>query len=797
MPSHTHAPSRSAAVFSASLRPTLSLILGAALLVPALSQAQGTGADASVEAPLMSGGLGKAAEANAMGGGAAAAGLAGGMGGAGIQGLGGRAALQGMQPQVGAGAQSQNANPTALPALPALAPTQFQRFVQDATGKALPLYGYNLFDRSRFPSLTDVPVPANYVVGPGDEIDLKIWGAVDVAMRLPVDRNGQITVPKVGPVTVAGTPASDLDAHLKKQVGRVFANFELSASIGRLRSMQIFVVGQARNPGAYTVSSLSTLIGALFESGGPAASGSMRAVQLVRGGKTVTTLDLYKFIHAGVTTGDARLLPGDVIVVPAAGPRVAVTGATDTAAIFELASAEESIGQLLSYSAGSHTLTTPHKALLERVNKQNAKTPREVQERTLDATGLKTTVRDGDLLTLFKISGQFANAVTLRGNVERPLRHAFKPGMRVSDLVPEADALILPDYYSRKNSSVQYEARTDKVTGDKVANDVKNQLTEINWDYAVIERLDPKAVKTTLIPFNLGKAIKDKDPANNIELMPGDVVTIFGVDDIPVPLEKRTQFVRLGGEVKVPGIYQVSPGETLPQLVQRAGGLSRDAYLYGTVFSRESTRVQQQENLNQAIRRMEAQVQAQAATTVQNVYDQNNLANAQAQAAGQRQMLERLRNLKASGRIALEMDADRPELPALSLQDGDSITVPSKPSFVAVFGAVLAENSFIHRSNGTVGDYIDKAGPTREADLEAAMLIRGDGTVLSNRAQRSWLGFGNMGFMGTRLQPGDSIFIPEVVDRRSAYTQFIQGAKDWTAILYQFGIGAVALKNLK
>jgi UDP-N-acetyl-D-galactosamine dehydrogenase len=156
--------------------------------------------------------------------------------------------------------------------------------------------------------------------------------------------------------------------------------------------------------------------------------------------------------------------------------------------------------------------------------------------------------------------------------------------------------------------------------------------------------------------------------------------------------------------------------------VQRAGGLSRDAYLYGTVFSRESTRVQQQENLNQAIRRMEAQVQAQAATTVQNVYDQNNLANAQAQAAGQRMMLERLRNLKASGRIALEMDADRPELPALTLQDGDSITVPSKPSFVAVFGAVLAENSFIHRSNGTVADYIDKAGPTREADLEAAML---------------------------------------------------------------------------
>jgi hypothetical protein len=330
-----------------------------------------------------------------------------------------------------------------------------------------------------------------------------------------------------------------------------------------------------------------------------------------------------------------------------------------------------------------------------------------------------------------------------------------------------------------------------------VVNDVKTQLTEINWDYASIERLDPKAVKTILIPFNLGKAIKDKDPAHNIELMPGDVVTIFGVDDIPVPLEKRTQFVRLGGEVKVPGIYQLSPGETLPQLLQRAGGLSRDAYLYGTVFSRESTRVQQQDNLNQAVRRMEAQITAEAATSLQNVYDPEKAGNVQAQLAGQRMMLERLRGLKASGRIALEMDVNRPELPPLALQDGDSITVPSKPSFVAVFGAVQAENSFIHRDTATVGDYIDKAGPTREADLQAAMLIRSDGTVLANRAQRSWIGLGNTGFMGTRLQPGDSIFIPEVLDRRTAYTQFIQGAKDWTAILYQFGIGAAAFKTLR
>lgn len=223
-------------------------------------------------------GVGRQGETNAVG-------VANNLLSPGTQGSNSRVAMQGTPSQVGAGVQSQNAKLTATPAFQTLGLTQFQRFVEEATGKNLPLYGYNLFDRSRFPSLTDVPVPTNYVVGPGDEIDLKIWGAIDVALRLPVDRNGQITVPKVGPVTVTGTPSSELDAHLKKQVGRVFVNFELSASIGRLRSMQIFVVGQARNPGAYLVSSLSTLIGALFESGGPAANGTMRAVQLLRGGQ--------------------------------------------------------------------------------------------------------------------------------------------------------------------------------------------------------------------------------------------------------------------------------------------------------------------------------------------------------------------------------------------------------------------------------------------------------------------------------------------------------------------------------
>jgi protein involved in polysaccharide export with SLBB domain len=563
--------------------------------------------------------------------------------------------------------------------LPPLGTNQFASFVQEATGRSLPLYGYNLFGSNSFASLTNVPVPANYILGPGDDLSIKVWGAIDLNLNLPIDRNGQVTIPKVGPVTVAGTRADQIEPLLKAHISRVYNNYELSATLGRLRSIQVFVVGQARKPGVYTVSSLSTLISALFESGGPSATGSMRQISLVRGGKTVSTIDLYQFIHSGTISADARLLPGDVIVIPPTGARVALLGALDNPAIFELAAKEESLSQLLAYSGGQQVLTTPHKVLVERINHKDGTPPRSVEERSLTPTGLASTVRDGDVITLFRISPQFANAVTLRGNVAVPLRYAFRQGMKVSDLIPEVSALIQGDYYTRKNHMVQFESGK-KVSSDRVINEVKNLLEEINWDYAAIERLDAKEVRTTLVPFNLGKAVKDHDPAHNLTLQAGDVITIFGVNDLPVPLEKRTQFVSVGGEVMVPGVYQLQAGETLPDLIKRAGGFSRNAFPYGTVFTRESTRAQQQVNLDKSVRQMEAAINSEAITNMQNVTDSEKTTSLQSQLTGQRIMLRRLQGLKASGRIALELDPDSPLPPPSSWKTATRSPCPTAPA---------------------------------------------------------------------------------------------------------------------
>jgi len=695
------------------------------------------------------------------------------------------------------GASETAPDPTAQQAADriALAPNQFQRFVQAATGREIGLYGYNLFNGNRFSPLTNVPVPGHYVLGPGDEIDLKIWGSVDTALRLGVDRNGQITIPKVGTFTVAGTRADQIEPLLQSQVSRVFTNFQLNATLGRLRGIQVYVVGNARQPGAYNVSGFSTLISALFESGGPASSGSLRNIQLVRAGKTLVTLDLYKFIHSGQTQGDVQLMAGDVIVIPPAGPRVALLGALDLPAIYELQQPQESLQSLLTYSGGLNIITTPHKALIERIESSNGSAPRKVEERSLDSTGLQSTVRDGDIVTLFPISPQFSNAVTLRGNVAAPLRYSFTPGMRVSDLIPEPQALIQSDYFVRKNTIVQFESGK-AVTGQRVINEVKNLLEEINWEYAAIDRLDSAQVKTVLIPFNLGKAIKQKDPAHNLQLQPGDVVTVFGVRDLPVPMEKRNQFVRIGGEVKVPGIYQIIPGETLPQVLARAGGFSVNAFPYGTNFTRETTRQEQQANLDKAIRKVEQDISGQTASQLQNFTSAEKGEALQAQIAGQRMLLTRLQSIRASGRIALDMSAEKPILPALVLEDGDSILVPNRPSFVGVFGAVHSETSFIFRPNLRVGDYIDKAGLTRDADLDAAIIIRADGTVQANKASRNLLSMGLRGFLSSSLNPGDTVFVPELFDRRTALSRFLTSAKDWSALVFQFGLGTAAISRI-
>ena len=718
-------------------------------------------------------------------------------------------------------------------------PGEFQKFVEAATGRQLPLFGATFFATAAdsFTPVDNVPVAGDYTVGPGDEIVLRVWGSIDVDYRTTVDRNGLLNLPKVGSFSVVGVKASELEKHLRAQIGRLYTNFNLSVSLGQLRGVKVFVVGPAQRPGVYTLASQSTMLSAVVMAGGPAPNGSMRKVLLRRDGRVVSELDIYEFLVQGDKSKDVQVNAGDVIVFQAAGPRVAITGALDTPAIFELKAPQEPVREVLRYAGGAPLLANPNRAQLERVDNTQARAARFVETFALDGNGLQKMLRDGDVLTLLAISPQFANAVTLRGHVAQPLRYPFTPGMRVRDLIPDREALISPEFYRRKNLLVQVlddeeDDSTDAASAALPASGAsagnrpprsraeraqrredRTLLTgarraptalfdELNWDYAVIERLNVADLSTQVIPFNLGKAVLQGDAANNVELMAGDVVTVYSQRDIRVPVSRQTRLVSVEGEVGSPGVYQLQAGETLKSLLARAGGFTPQAYLYGLEFSREEARVRQRESMTAAIARLEALSSVQAARDAANRRDEPVAAASSAavsNAATQAQ-LARLNRMQPNGRIALELEATTltiDALPDVPLENADRIVVPPRPGFVTVAGAVVNSNAFLWKQGRTAGDYLRLAGADEAADPSNMFIVRADGTVTHAGDQRG-------GFFSNRssklesqaMQPGDALIVPNQLDFETWGRAFVRNLKDFSQIFSQFGLGLAAIYQI-
>ena len=329
-------------------------------------------------------------------------------------------------------------------------PTDFQLMVRASLGRLLPVYGDSLFRRqvpSTFAPIRNANVTPDYVLGPGDQLIIRIWGQVDFNAQLTVDRSGAVYLPQVGEIHVAGLPYSQVQQHIRDAVSHIYKSFNLEVEMGQLRSIQVFVVGQARRPGTYTLGSLSTLVTALFATGGPSVQGSLRDIQLRRNGQTVTHFDLYDLLIFGDMSKDAPLLPGDVIYIPPVGPQVAIAGEVHVPAIYEL-KGSTSVEQALQFAGGLSSTASLLRASLERLD---AHTSRTVIDVTLQGAGLATTLQAADLLRVLPISPQFQNTVLLRGNVAEPGRFAWHPGMKLSDIIPDSQSLIVRDYWERRN----------------------------------------------------------------------------------------------------------------------------------------------------------------------------------------------------------------------------------------------------------------------------------------------------------------------------------------------------------
>jgi protein involved in polysaccharide export with SLBB domain len=746
-------------------------------------------------------------------------------------------------------------------------PTEFQKFVAETTGQFLPLYGEDLFRRvpSTFSPDDQAPVPAEYVIGPGDELHVRIWGQINFSGNVRVDRSGSIYLPQIGTIPVTGLKFSELDPHLRAAVATLYRNFDLSVDIGRIRSIQVYVSGEARRPGAYTISSLSSLVDALFATGGPSPQGSLRHILLNRDGKTVVDFDLYALLIHGDKSKDVRLLPEDVIYIPAAGPQVAITGSVRSPGIYELR-AGETIADLITMAGKTSAVASNTRISLDRMEEQQL---RHAMEFDFNAAGLATKLSDGDILRIFPILPAYAKTVTLRGNVANPGRFSWHEGMRLSDLIPDQDSLLSRDYWWKRshlglpapefepaistlgenqqplettrrglttavtpetltaallpkdpqsaennpNNPVAENTPTNqRASNSSLAssvsgmpsqngvqqvrrNDVRLTSIQINWDYAVIERIDPKSLRPSLIPFDLGKLVMDHDASQNLALEPGDTVTIFSQSDIRVPLKEQVKYVELEGEFVRAGYYSVRPGETLRDVVRRAGGLTSQAYLYGSEFTRESARVIQQQRLDDYTRSLTLDAERGTQALAVSSTSPGSMSDVTASQAVTQQMLARLSQVKATGRIVLQFRPDSSnidDVPAISLENGDKFIVPYAPANINVVGAVYDQNSFIYERGRTLGYYLRMAGGSnRNADWRHAFLIRADGSVLS-RDHYHGSGFWKESFDDVKLYPGDTIVVPDKTLRPTALKSFM----DWSQLFSQLALGAAAINVL-
>ena len=430
--------------------------------------------------------------------------------------------------------------------------------------EALKPFGYDLFTTfaSDYAPITDVPVPSEYVVGPGDTIEVQLLGNADGEYTLTVGRDGTVQFPNLGPIAVAGLRFAEARQAIEERVTRELIGTRVVVSIGELRSITVFITGEAESPGSYTVSSLSTITNALFASGGIRETGSLRNVQLKRRGRLITTLDLYDLLLRGDSSNDLRLISGDVIFIPPVGKTAGIAGEVRRPAIYELRGESKAL-DLVNLAGGLLPDADPSTATLERIDESRVRVVLNVDLTT--PTGRTLPLRSGDLMRLAAVRPQFANAVTLSGNIYRPGVVAWRQGLRVADVLPRPEDL-------KPNSDLRY----------------------------VLIRRESLDHQVTTLSADLEQAWQQPASDANVSLMPRDEVIVFNLEGgrelqmKPVLDDLRQQAVMgapaktvgVGGQVRAPGQYPLEVGMTVSDLVRAGAGLDEAAYIGGAELTR-------------------------------------------------------------------------------------------------------------------------------------------------------------------------------------------------------------------
>jgi len=418
-------------------------------------------------------------------------------------------------------------------------------------------FGYDLFDRSpsTFAPETNVPVPADYVVGPGDELDVQLYGSQNRSFILVVQRDGRVNFPELGPIGVGGQHFTSVKENLESRVARQMMGVKASVSMDQTRAIQVFVLGEANYPGSYTVSGLGTITSALYASGGIKPIGSLRDVQLKRAGTIVRHLDLYDLLLHGNTSADARLQPGDVVFIPPVGETVGIDGEVHRPAIYEIKRSADA-ADLVELAGGLTADAEPNEVMLTRIDDHAQRVVLHVNLES--SAGREVGLRNGDMLIVFRLRPTLDFGVLLQGYVYNPGAVAFRPGMRLTDVIHSVDDV-------KMNADLHYVLIRRELLPDR---------------------------RIVVFSADLQAALAARGSAADIPLQARDQIMVFdlqsGRDRIIQPLldelrlqsrlDRPSEVVRAEGQVNVPGQYPLEPGMRISDLVRAGGGLSDAAY---------------------------------------------------------------------------------------------------------------------------------------------------------------------------------------------------------------------------
>lgn len=710
---------------------------------------------------------------------------------------------------------------------------------------AIRLFGHDFFDRvtEGFQPTPDLPPPAEYPLGAGDMLRVVMSSPVGLETEVEdkVDSTGRFRLPNVGSIQVNGLTIGQAEAAISRAVRAKYPSLKTQATILSIRPIQVFVIGEVKKPGAYILPGLSTLLNALYVAGGPSDAGSIRSIRVERNRKPIATVDLYDILLHGKREKDVTLQSGDSVFIPAIGPTVTVEGEINRPAIYEILDTL-SVRGAMAMAGGPTGAASLRNVRVERVLGGARKFIADLTVTSPDSPDWEFPLQHGDRLLLDPVLPDPVNAVQIVGKVRRPGTFELSDGMTVSQLVQRAEgfasseeiylerATILrvgPDGKSELVSTHLGKAMDGEPDQDIVLKPQDlviiygmSEAANLNRTVTIsglvkkpgtydrkdgmrvrdliiaaggasqeahktveIGRMLENGTQTQLLNVNLDRAMSGEE-TDNLLLADGDRVSIREVSEA----QKAASTVTITGQVRYPGTYALrEKGERVTSLLERAGGLTDDAFAEGAIFVRRAPAVvadrqvdiagdiqRSQKELSDQLRELEMAKYGIApkpkTPTVTAPVTDDGSAAAAAAATGMASVAEEVGKAGKGPTAEISLEAERtveevtqstrlpidmlagikePDGPDdLPLEDGDTIVIPKRPLVVSVAGAVVNPSVVLYREGLRVEDYIRQVGGyARDSDAGNTVVVRASGLV---RRQRE----------AGPVQLGDIILVP-------------------------------------